>query len=131
MAHFAKLNETNEVIRVHVLNNEVITDGDGVEQEQLGIDFLTELHGTGNYVQTSYNTNRGVHSLEGTPLRKNYAGRGHTYDAIRDAFIPPQPYNSFTLNEDTCDWEAPVAFPDDEKAYRWDEATTNWVEMIG
>ena len=124
MAHFARLNETNEVIRVHVLNNEVITDGDGVEQEQLGIDFLTSLYGAGNYVQTSYNHN----------FRKQFAGNGFTYDAAKDKFISYQPYPSWTLNEDTCHWEAPVAHPfdaagDDGKLYRWDEDTTNWVEI--
>ena len=122
MAHFAKLNETNEVIRVHVLNNEVITDGDGVEQEQLGIDFLTELHGAGNYVQTSYNHN----------FRKQYAGKGFTYDAAKDKFISSQPYPSWSLDEND-DWQAPVVKPDDGKYYVWDESvyqgdnTKGWV----
>jgi hypothetical protein len=128
MAHFAKIN--NDLVEqvVVVDNNDILVDG--VEHEETGALMLNQGFG-GNWVQTSYNTNRGVHSLGGTPFRKNYAGRGHTYDATRDAFIPPQPYPSFILNEDTCDWEAPVAFPDDEdeKSYRWDEATTNWVEV--
>jgi hypothetical protein len=83
----------------------------------------------GEWIQTSYNTHGGEHTLGGTPLRKNYAGIGYTYDRVRDAFIPPQPYTSWTLNEDTCLWDAPVAYPDDGKAYKWDEATTNWVEV--
>ena len=128
MAHFAKLDSTNKVIGVHVLVNEVITDGDGVEQEQLGVDFLTDLFG-GTWKQTSYNTSRGVHSLEGTPFRKNYAGKGYTYDATRDAFIPPQPFASWTLNETTCQWDSPVPYPDDGKLYEWDESITNWVEV--
>ena len=120
MAHFARLDSTNNVIDVHVLNNEVITDADGNEQEQVGIDFLTQHNGgVGWYKQTSYNGN----------FRKNYAGVGYTYDPTRDAFIAPQPFPSWTLNEDTCQWEAPVAYPDDDKFYTWDESTTNWVEV--
>ena len=81
------------------------------------------------YKQTSYNTNGGVHALGGTPFRKNYAGLGYTYDAQRDAFIPPQPYPSWQLNEDTCLWNSPVPMPTDDKRYSWDEATTSWVEQ--
>ena len=83
------------------------------------------------YKQTSYNTHGGVHALGGTPLRKNYAGIGYTYDVGRDAFIPPKPYASWLLNEGTCLWDAPVAYPDDGKRYSWDEATTSWVEIEG
>ena len=120
MAHFAELDTTNNVIKVHVVNNEVITDADGNEQEQLGINFLTQLYNSaGWYKQTSYNRN----------FRKNYAGIGYTYDSQRDAFIAPQPYSSWTLNEDTCRWESPVPYPEDDKNYRWDETTTNWVEI--
>jgi hypothetical protein len=120
MAHFARLDETNKVIRVSVVNNEVITDSDGNEQEQVGIDFLTQLNdGVGWYKQTSYN---------GT-FRKNYAGIGYIYDATRDAFIAPQPYPSWTLNEDTCQWDSPVPYPDDGKQYEWNEETTNWKEI--
>ena len=125
MAHFATLNESNIVTRVEVINNDVILDGDGVEQEQLGKDFLTSLYGAGNYVQTSYNNN----------FRKNYAGVGHTYDSTRNAFIPPQPYPSWTLVEDTCQWQAPVAYPDDGKDYEWNETayqadnSTGWDEV--
>jgi hypothetical protein len=81
----------------------------------------------GQWIQTSYNTHGGQHP-EGRPLRKNYAGIGFTYDSVRDAFIPPQPFASWTLNEDTCLWGAPVAYPTDGKMYKWDETTTSWVE---
>lgn len=83
----------------------------------------------GEWIQTSYNTSGGQHKLGGTPLRKNYAGIGFTYDSIRDAFIPPKIYASWTLNEDTCLWDAPVAMPTDGKVYKWDEPTISWVEQ--
>jgi hypothetical protein len=118
MAHFAKLDENNNVLAVHVVNNNVITT-DGVESEQAGVEFLTGLHGHTLWKQTSYN---------GT-IRKNYAGIGFTYDTSRDAFIPPQPWASWTLNETTCLWEAPTPMPTDGKRYTWDEATTSWVEL--
>tara|TARA_R110002074_G_scaffold375949_2_gene552761 strand:+ start:20265 stop:20615 length:351 start_codon:yes stop_codon:yes gene_type:complete len=83
----------------------------------------------GQWIQTSYNTHGGVHSDGGTPLRKNYAGIGSTYDAERDAFYAPQPYASWVLNDTSCIWEAPTAMPVDDKTYRWDEDTTAWVEV--
>ena len=119
MAHFARINESNEIVRVFVLNNEVLTDSEGTEKEALGVTFLTNLYG-GTWMQTSYNGN----------FRKNYAGVGYTYDSVRDAFIAPQPYPSWTLVEDTCLWEAPVAMPTDDKMYEWDEDTTNWIEAV-
>ena len=120
MAHFAKLDENNVVTFVTVGRQE----DDGKEAELCAR--------TGDvYKQTSYNTHGGVHALGGTPLRKNYAGIGYTYDAGRDAFIPPKPYASWVLNETTCLWDAPVAYPDDGKRYSWDEATTSWVEVEG
>jgi|TARA_Y100000296_G_C5046756_1_gene192689 hypothetical protein len=127
MAHFAKLGLENKVIAVHVVNNnELLVNG--VENEQKGIDFLNNIHKTNDvWKQTSYNTFGGVHKLDGTPFRKNYAGKGYTYDEARDAFIPPKPYDSWILNEDACLWEAPVAYPDDEKIYKWNEETTSWV----
>ena len=130
MAHFAKLNQENIVIAVHVVhNNELLVDGG--EDEQKGIDFLNNLHKTNDvWKQTSYNTQGGIHTLGGTPLRKNYAGKGFTYDETRDAFIPKQQYNSWTLNEDTCHWEPPVAYPDDGKVYDWNEETTSWDEVV-
>ena len=82
----------------------------------------------GEWLQTSYNTHGGQHP-EGRPLRKNYAGFGYNYDRTRDAFIPPKPFASWTLNEDTCLWDAPAPYPADGKTYRWDEATTSWVEV--
>lgn len=83
----------------------------------------------GEWIQTSYNTYGGVHTTGGTALRKNYAGIGYTYDKERDAFIPPKPFASWTLNEETCLWNAPVAMPNDGKPYSWDEATQSWVEI--
>jgi len=129
VAHFAKLNQENIVIAVNVVhNNELLVDG--VESEQKGIDFINNLLKTNDtWKQTSYNTHGGVHKLDGTPLRKNYAGIGYTYDETRDAFIAPQPYPSWTLNEDTCRWEGPVAYPDDDKHYKWNEETTSWDEV--
>ena len=121
MAHFAKLGTGNIVERVAVVSNDIATTG------QTGIDFLNNLHGSRDvWKQTSYNTQGGVHTLGGTPFRKNYAGIGYTYDETRDAFIPPQPYNSWTLNGDTCNWEAPVAYPDDNNSYEWNEETQVW-----
>ena len=124
MAHFAILNESNIVIRVEVINNAVLLDGDGVEQEQLGIDFLTSLYGAGNYKQTSYNKQ----------IRKNYAGVGYTYDAVKDKFIKSKPFASWSLDEND-DWKAPITHPDDDKDYYWNEDNyqadnnTGWVEI--
>lgn len=84
----------------------------------------------GEWIQTSYNTHGGVHATGGTPLRKNYAGIGYTYDRTRDAFIPPQPYPSWTLNETTCLWQAPVAYPTDDKRYTWNESAQQWTEVV-
>ena len=82
----------------------------------------------GEWIQTSYNTHGGVHTNGGTPLRKNYAGIGFTYDRTKDAFIPPQPFASWVLDEQSCLWNAPVAMPTDGKAYAWDETTKTWIE---
>ena len=116
MSHFAKLDNNNLVIFVTVGRQE----DDGREAE------LCARTGD-KYVQTSYNTSGGVHRLGGTPLRKNYAGIGYTYDEQRDAFIPPTPYPSWLLNESTCQWEAPVPYPVDGERYSWDEAAGEWV----
>jgi len=83
----------------------------------------------GRWIQTSYNTKKGVHKLGGTPLRKNYAGIGYTYDKTRDAFIPPKDFDSWILNEETCVWDPPVEHPDDGKIYRWNEEIQNWEEV--
>ena len=130
MATFAKIGLNSKVIEVHSVHNNVLKDAGGIEQEVLGIDFLTKLHGWAIWKQTSYNTKGGVHKLDETSFRKNHAGVGYTYDEDRDAFIPPKNYPSWTLNEDTCRWEAPVAYPDDGKRYNWNEETTSWDEII-
>ena len=123
MAHFAKLGTGNIVTAVHVVSNDVATT------EQAGVDFLNDLYKTRDvWKQTSYNTKGGVHLLGGTPFRKNYAGIDYTYDQTKDAFIPPKPFDSWTLNETTCIWEAPVAYPSDDKDYEWDESSKSWVE---
>jgi len=118
MAHFAQLNEENLVTQVIVVANQDTADKDGVENEAIGIEFCTNLLG-GKWVQTSYNAR----------IRKNYAGIGYKYDATLDAFIPPQPFASWTLNNETAQWEAPTPYPTDDKRYTWDEATTSWVEV--
>ena len=125
MASFAKIGLNNKVIEVHSVNNEVLLDANGVEQENLGIDFLTKLTGWAIWKQTSYNTIAGEHKLGGTPFRKNHAGKGFTYDEDRDAFIPPKPYNSWTLNETTCDWDPPVEKPTSGR-YTWNEENQTW-----
>ena len=118
MAHFAKLDENNVVVEVHVINNNELLQ-DGVEYEAKGIQFLTDWSGGyTKWKQTSYN-NR---------IRKNYAGIGYTYDSARDAFISPKPFPSWVLNEETCQWGAPVAMPTDGQSYYWDEATISWVQ---
>jgi hypothetical protein len=116
MAHFAQL-ENNIVIQVIVVANETIIDENGNENEQIGIDFCSNLIG-GTWKQTSYNGN----------IRKKYAAIGDKYDESRDAFIEPKPYASWVLDETTCRWKAPVEKPVDDKIYTWDEATTSWVE---
>jgi len=114
MSHFAKI-ENNIVTQVIVAEQDVIDSG---------------LFGSpSSWVQTSYNTYGGEHRLGGTPLRKNYAGIGFTYDSERDAFISPKPFNSWILNEDTCLWEAPTPMPTDGKFYNWDEDTLSWIEI--
>ena len=121
MAHFAEVDSNNVVVRVLVV---------GDDQEERGQEFLANDLGLGGtWLKTSYNTQGGVHTLGGTPFRKNYAGIGYTYDSVRDAFIPPKPFNSWTLDEETCLWEAPVAYPSDGKLYTWDEENTQWNEV--
>ena len=117
MAYFAKLDENNVVLEVNsVHNNELLQDG--VESEAKGIQFLVDWsNGYLLWKQTNYNGS----------IRKNYAGIGYTYDATRNAFIPPQPFSSWTLNEQTCLWDAPMPYPTDGQQYQWDEPTTSWV----
>ena len=128
MASFAKIGLNSKVIEVLSVHNNELKDANGVEQEVNGIDFLTKLTGWSIWVQTSYNTHGGIHNNGGTPLRKNHAGIGYTYDEDKDAFIPPKPtqYPSWTLNETTCLWEAPVAYPDDDNRYTWNETNQTW-----
>jgi len=126
MAHFAELDANNVVLRVIVVGNKDTADAAGVEKEHIGAAFCERLFG-GTWKQTSYNGN----------IRKNYAGIGYTFDAGRDGFIPPKPYNSWVLVEETCQWKAPVDMPADAgtgeppKMYSWDEATTSWVISNG
>ena len=130
MASFAKIGLNGKVIEVQSLVNEVLHDSNGIEQESIGIDFLTKLTGWAIWKQTSYNTHGGVHSSNGTPFRKNHASIGYTYDEDRDAFIPKKPFNSWILNEDTCLWESPVAIPTtqlkENEYYSWNESIINW-----
>jgi hypothetical protein len=128
MAHWAELDENNVVTRVLVGDN---NDPAGDEGYQWLLDNLG-----GTWVKTSYNAVGGKRRNPETGemtndagFRKNYAGIGYTFDAGRDAFIPPKPFNSWNLNEDTCLWEAPTPYPADGKMYRWDEDTTAWVEV--
>lgn len=122
MAHFAQIDENNVVTQVIVVDNKDTSDASGVEKEHIGAAFCERLLG-GTWKKTSYNGN----------IRKNYAGIGYTYNADIDAFVPPKPYNSWVLNEDTAQWQAPVAMPGDAgtgeppKRYRWDDNAVNWV----
>lgn len=118
MAHFAEINSDNQVLRVIVVNNAELLDSNGVEQEPIGRAFCQNLLG-GTWIQTSYNGN----------FRKNYAGVGYTYDSQRDAFIPPQPYPSWQLDEDTCQWYPPIPYPNDGKIYTWHELSQSWQEI--
>lgn len=120
MAHFVKLDDNNIVLDVNVVNNQTIEDLPFPDSEPVGVAFLTEWSGGyTNWKQTSYNAS----------FRKNYAGIGYTYDDVLDAFIPPQPYPSWLLNTQTCQWEPPVPYPNDGKIYEWDETTQTWVEI--
>ena len=119
MTYYAVLDENNIVTQIKTAGDETDFNGEVEWNEKTGL-----VH-----KRTSYNTSGGVHILEGTPFRKNYAGVGYTFDVIRDAFIPPQTLSSWILNEDTCHWEAPTARPDDGKQYTWNENTTSWDEV--
>jgi len=126
MASFAKIGLNSKVIEVLSVHNNELKDSNGVEQEVNGIDFLTKLTGYPLWKQTSYNTHGGVHSSGGTPLRKNHAGIGYTYDETRDAFIAPKPFNSWILNETTCRWQSPVPYPEEVGNFKWNESTLSW-----
>ena len=116
MAHFAKLDANNVVIHVSIVDNSVLLDESGNEVEQLGVDYLSEIHGHTNWKQTSYNGS----------IRKNYAGLGFTYMADIDAFVPPKVYDSWILDPEKGEWVAPVPKPDNEKNYSWDESKKSW-----
>jgi len=121
MAHFAELDENNIVTRVIVVANEDTATEDGIENENLGIAFCKQLLGENTvWKQTSYNHR----------FRKNFAGIGYTYNEILDAFIPPQPFPSWILDEDTCRWYAPVLYPDDGSLYIWNEETLSWDQRV-
>ena len=122
MSHFAKINNDG------IVQNVIVAEQDFIDSGAVG--------DSSNWIQTSYNTRGGDHSAPnstepdgGVALRKNYAGKGYTYDESRDAFIPPKSYPSWGLNEDTCQWDAPTPYPDDGKRYNWDEDTTSWKEL--
>jgi hypothetical protein len=118
MAHFAEINENNIVKQVIVINNQVLLEADNTESEIKGIDFCESLYGHRNWVQTSYNAN----------FRYNYAGIGYTWDSENNAFYAPQPYPSWSLNDD-YKWEAPVPYPEDENIYSWNEENEEWVKV--
>ena len=123
MAHFAKINASNIVTKIIVVSNDIATS------ENAGVTFINNLYGTSDtWKQTSYNTQGNVHSLGGTPFRKNYAGSGYTYDASNDAFIAPKFFASWVLDETTYQWKAPTDYPDDGKYYSWNESNTAWEE---
>ena len=117
MSHFAQIDDNNIVTQVIVAEQDFINSG--------------AVGDPSKWIQTSYNTFGGQHKNGGTPLRKNYAGIGYIYDPVRDAFYTPKPFNSWSLNEDTCLWEAPTPYPTDGKIYDWNEASKSWVKIQG
>ena len=123
MAHFAKLNSDNIVVKIHKVANEAILDSNNIESESKGQEVLNSLHGDGSWVQCSYNGS----------IRKKYPSIGDKYDSTRDAFIGPKPYNSWVLNETTCIWEPPVAYPSNALAHEiwgWNENNQEWQKLI-
>jgi hypothetical protein len=128
MAHFAEIDALHKVIQVVVLDDKDTQDSNDSEVESIGAKYLHDAF-SGTWLRTSYNTHGGVHILNGEPFRKNYAGIGFSYDVERDAFIPPSPFPSWTVNEATCLWDPPVALPDDSKRYEWNEDTQAWDEI--
>lgn len=138
MAHFAKLTDDNLVLHVEVVEDSILEDENGVEQESLGVAYLTEIHGWPHWKQTSYNTKRGkywednlqtVASDQSKAFRKNFASIGGKYDSTKDAFIPEQPFNSWTLDETTCTWVPPITEPiaeDESKRIYWNESNQSW-----
>jgi len=142
MAHFAKIDENNIVTRVERISDSIITDSNGVEQENLGVEFLRKIYNEPNakWIQTSYNSSCGKYYKPGLPrtdenldpdqskvFRKTYAGIGYSYLPDVDAFKQNQPFNSWTFNEQKWLWEAPVSYPEDGQFYNWDEETLSWI----
>ena len=119
MAHFAELNDNNVVLQVIFVHNNELLDDEGQENEAKGIEFCNSLFGHTNWVQTSYNSN----------MRKQFAGAGFTYDDVNDVFVAPQPYPSWSLDENH-DWQAPISMPEDDNLYTWNEETQTWDEII-
>lgn len=118
MAHFAQLNEDSIVMQVIVVHNNELLDENNQESEEKGAAFCQNLFG-GTWLQTSYNGS----------IRKNYAAKGYFYNQALDAFVPPKPFPSWVLNEESCQWDAPTQKPQDDKIYNWDEPTTSWIEV--
>ena len=132
MANFAKLNENNVVLHVEHVDNINILDSNGVEQEDIGIEYLKKIHGWPLWKKTSRNTLGGKYLAgdQSKSFRKNCAGIGFIYDVNKDAFIPPKPFNSWVVNEETCLWKAPIPVPKDGKTYNWDEETLSWIQEV-
>ena len=128
MAHFVKINDFGRVVQVLVVDDNDTRNSAGDEIESIGAEYLSSGFG-GTWKRTSYNTYAGKHKRGGTPYRKNYAGTGYTFDESRDAFIPPKKFDSWTLNEDTCQWDAPKPYPDDGKNYSWNENGKKWTPI--
>lgn len=130
MAHFARLNDDNEVLYVVVVNNDILLHENNEEQESMGVQFLRDLYKeqASIWKQTSYNTRENTHTEGGTPFRKNFACEGFVYDEELDAFIPPKVFGSWVLNTDKCVWEPPVPRPTEHppSAYMWNESTVSW-----
>ena len=141
MAHYAKLGEDNLVLTINVVNDSDNMDSNGIENEQIGIDFLTKSTGWPLWKKVSRGTRKGkYYNVDGSlgdqtkAFRKNYPMIGYTYDQNRDAFIPPKPFNSWILNEETCMWESPIPMPQTttdgkEDYYEWQESTLSWIKL--
>ena len=135
MAHYAKIGLNSKVMSVLVVSDADCQNADGIEEEEIGRQFLENCFGWPLWIKCSYNTHGNVHTEGGTPFRKNYPGIGYTWDEDRDAFYAPKPFDSWILNEETCLWEAPVAYPsitsygDPTKEYSisWDEDNIRWI----
>ena len=142
MSHFAKIGLNSKVIGVHAVNDSDVTNAHGVEDEEIGRQFLERIHGWPIWIQTSYNTRGGKHYTDGSPsadqtkaLRKNYASIGYTWDEDKDMFYSKQPYTSWTLNLTTGEWDPPTPYPETETdgkkdSYDWNELTVSWDKVV-